>query len=227
LFMEQDLWFFEKFDCVPEPKTVKTFYPDKSDYHNIMLNDQVLQPRIWEGAHLISAEVVRRAIDFKIKFAYYANTFLDRNREHYEKLFGGKISISMWTRPETMSEFSLYCALEERVGWDEIEKAVHFRGPEILHRKYPQLYNGCSQELLNDAQREIPGGIDIYMAVAAYHIAGNWKDCKHINWKNAGGKVKHNLSKVARTADQWMTKEQCDRLLQVLNYLDKESKIPG
>jgi hypothetical protein len=227
LFMEQDLWFFEKFDCVPEPKTVKTFYPDKSDYHNIMLNDQVLQPRIWEGAHLISAEVVRRAIDFKIKFAYYANTFLDRNREHYEKLFGGKISISMWTRPETMSEFSLYCALEERVGWDEIEKAVHFRGPEILHRKYPQLYNGCSQELLNDAQREIPGGIDIYMAVAAYHIAGNWKDCKHINWKNAGRGVKHNLSKVARTADRWMTKEQYDRLLQVLNYLDKESKIPG
>ena len=226
LFMEQDLWFFEKFDGVPEPKTVKTFYPDKSDYHNIMLNDQVLQPRIWEGAHLISAEIVNRAIDFNIKFAYYANTFLDRNREHYEKLFGGKISISMWTRPETMSEFSLYCALVERVGWDEIEKAVHFRGPEILHRKYPQIYNDCNQELLDDVQNRMPD-INVYLAVAIFYIAGNWKDCKHIKWENAGWTVKRDLRKIVGTSDQWMAKEQYDRLLQVLNYLDKEAKIPG
>ena len=222
LFMEQDLWFFEKFDCAPEPRTVKTFYPHKSDYHNIMLNDRVLQPRIWEGAHLISAEVVNRAIDFNIKFAYYAESFLDRDRERYEMLFGGKISISMWTRPETMGEFSLYCALEERLGWNESEKAVHLVGPEVLHRNCPQTYNSCDQELLDEAQNRIPR-IDVYLAIAIYYIAGNWKDCKHVKW-DSWSQTKRDLRMIALTADQWMTQDQYNRLLQVLNYLDKEAK---
>jgi hypothetical protein len=220
LFMEQDLWFFDKFDCVPEPKTIKTFFSEKGPYHNIMLNDQVLQPHIWEGTHLINAEIVKRAIDFKIDFGYRAKSLLDRDREHYEKLFGGKLSISMWTEPETLTDFALYCALEERVGWDEVEKAVHLQGPEILHRRYPQLYNGYNQELLDHAQREVPY-IDICAALAAYYIAGNWKRCEQINWSSAGIKVKRDLSKVARSADQWMTKEQYGRLLEVLAHLEK------
>jgi hypothetical protein len=218
--MEQDLWFFDKFDCVPEPKTIKTFFSEKGPYHNIMLNDQVLQPHIWEGTHLINAEIVKRAIDFKIDFGYRAKSLLDRDREHYEKLFGGKLSISMWTEPETLTDFALYCALEERVGWDEVEKAVHLQGPEILHRRYPQLYNGYNQELLDHAQREVPY-IDICAALAAYYIAGNWKRCEQINWSSAGIKVKRDLSKVARSADQWMTKEQYGRLLEVLAHLEK------
>jgi hypothetical protein len=223
MFMEQDLWFFEKFDSVPEPQTVKTFFPDNTPYHNVMLDDKMLQRHIWEGTHLINAAIVNRAINFKIKFAYYADSFLDRNREHYETLFGGKIGISMWTRPETMSEFSLYCALEERVGWKQVEKAVHLRGPEILHRKYPQIYAGGNQALLDSAQSEVPD-IDVYMAIAAYYIAGNWKHCDHIEWKNAGEEVKPTLSKVALTADQWMTGEQHARLVEVLSYLDKASQ---
>ena len=225
LFMQLDLWLVETFDCVPEPQTVKTFFPVKNPYHNVMLNDQMLQQRIWDGAHLINAAIVSRAIDFNIKFAYYRDSFLDRNREHYERLFGGKISIAMWKQPELMGEFSLYCALEERVGWSEIEKAVHLRGLEILHRKYPQIYNGCSQELLDEVQREIPDGIDIYTAVAAYHIAGNWNDCKHIKWKNASEGMKRGLRMVAQTADEWMTKEQHGRLLEVLNRLGERDEL--
>jgi hypothetical protein len=223
MFMEQDLWFFEKFDAVPEPNTVKTFFPDNTPYHNVMLDDKMLQPHIWEGTHLINAAIVNRAFNFNIKFAYYAESFLDRNRQHYETLFGGKLGISMWTRPETMSEFSLYCALEERVGWEQVEKAVHLRGAEILHRKYPQIYNGASQALVDAAQLEV-SDIDVYMAIAAYYIAGNWKQCDHIDWKNAGGEVRHTLAKVALTSDQWMTKEQHARLLEVLSYLDRASQ---
>jgi hypothetical protein len=222
LFMEQDLWFFDKFDCVPEPKTVKTFFSEKGSYHNIMLDDQVLQPHIWEGTHLINADIVKRAIDFKIDFGYRAKSFLDRNRERYERLLGGKLSISMWTGPETLTDFALYCALEERVGWDEVEKAVHLQGPEILHRKYPEIYNGYNPEILDRAQRELPY-MDVYRAVAAYCIAGNWKTCKHVEWKNAGEELRRDLCKVAPTAEQWMTKEQHDRLLEVLRHLDKTS----
>ena len=230
LFMEQDLWFFEKFDCVPEPKTVKTFYPGEKDYHDIMLNDQVLQPHIWEGTHLISAEVVNRAIDFNIDFGYRAKSFLDRNREHYETLFGGKISISMWTGPETLAEFSLYCALEERVGWSEIEKAVHLQGAETVHRRYPQVYNGCNQKLIENIQENIQSEmpyLDVYMVIAIYYIAGNWKDCKHIKWNSANSRVKRDLHKIARTADQWMTKEEHGRLLEVLWHLDKGTGRSG
>lgn len=221
LLMQQDFWFFEKFDGVPEPKTIKTFCPDNSVYHTVMLNDQVLQKHVWEGTHLISADVVNRAIDFNIDFGYNTSSFLDHNRDYYERLLGGKISISMWTRPETMSEFSLYCALEELVGWEETEKAVHLRGPETAHRRHPQIYNGCSQESLDEVKQPEIGYVNLYIPVAIYYIAGTWKDCKHIKWEKAGPIVWQTLRKVAGTADQWMTKEQHNRLLEVLNHLAK------
>src|ERR1051325_8903353 len=134
LLMEQDLWFFEQFDSFPAPHTIKTFFAEKGSYHDVMLDDQVLQPHLWEGTHLINAGIVKRAIDFKIDFGYRAKSFLDRRRDHYEKLFGGKLSLSKWTGPETLTQFSLYCALEERVGWSTVEKAVHLQSPEVLLR---------------------------------------------------------------------------------------------
>ena len=220
LFMEQDLWFFERFDCVPEPKTIKTFFSEKSTYHSIMLGDRVLQPHLWEGSHLINAAIVNRAIDFKIDFGYRAKSLLDRNREHYEKLFGGKLSISMWTGPETLSEFALYCALEDRVGWTEVEKAVHLQGPELLHRKYPRIYERYDEDLLIQAQRETPY-IDVYAAIAMYYIAGNWKDCRDVKWEKAGANLRCDLSKIAMTAHEWMTKEQHARLFEVVDRLQQ------
>lgn len=219
LLMQQDLWFFEKFDGVPEARTIKTFCPDNSLYHTVTLNGQVLQKHVWEGTHLVSAGVVNRAINANVHFGYYTSSFLDRNRDYYERLFGGKINISMWKAPETMSEFSLYCALEERVDWKETEKAVHVRGPETVHRRHPQLYDGCSQKQLDEIKQPEIGCVDLYMSIAIYYIAGNWKDCKHINWEKASPDVRKNLHKVARTADQWMTRKQHNRLLEVLNYL--------
>lgn len=218
LLMEQDLWFFDQFDGVPEPNTIKAFFSEKSTYHNVMLNDQVLQPHLWEGTHLINAGIVDRAIKFKIDFGYRPKSLLDRNREHYEKLFGGKLSIAEWTAPETLSEFALYCALEERVSWIEAEKAVHLQGPELLHRKYPQLYERYDEALLAKAQREIPY-IDVYAAVALYCIAGNWIDCAEVTWDKAGANVRSDLSKVALRAQDWMTAEQHARLMGVLRYL--------
>jgi hypothetical protein len=220
LFMEQDLWFFEKFDRFPEPGTIKTFFSEKSPYHNIMLDDRVLQPHLWEGTHLINAAIVKRAIDFKIEFGYRAKSFLERNREHYERLFGGKLSVSMWRGPETLSDFALYCALEERVKWTETEKAVHLQGPELLHRKCPQIYRGYDEELLKQAQREIPY-IDVYAAMALYYIAGNWTTCDDVKWEKAGDTLRRDLSSVGLTAHEWMTRQQHARFLEVLNRIQR------
>jgi hypothetical protein len=218
LLMEQDLWFFEKFDDFPNPGTIKTFFSEKGSYHNIMLDDQTLQPHLWEGTHLINAEIVKRAIDFKIEFGYRAKSFLERNRERYEKLFGGRLSISMWRGPETLTEFALYCALEERVGWSEVEKAVHLQGPELLHRKYPPIYRGYDEELLSQAQREIPY-IDVYAAIAMYYIAGNWTKCEDVKWEKAGENLRRDLSNVGLKAHEWMTKQQHARLFEILNRI--------
>lgn len=223
LFMEQDLWFFERFDCVPEPKTIKTFFSEKGTYHSVMLDDRVLQPHLWEGTHLINAGIVKRAIDFKIDFGYRVKSLLDRQRAHYEKLFGGKLSVAMWTGPETLSEFALYCALEERVGWSEVERAVHLQGPELLHRYYPQLYDGYDAALLERAQRELPY-IDTHTAIALYYIAGNWPDWGGVNWAKAGPGTKRDLLKISRTAGQWMTPAQQTRLSEVLRAIERSPR---
>ena len=215
LLMEQDLWFFDRFDGFPEPQTVKTFYSEKTPYHNVMLDDRVLQPHLWEGTHLINAAIVKRAIDFKIDFGYRAKSLLERKREHYERLFAGKLSISMWRGPETLTDFALYCALEERVAWEETEKAVHLQGPELLHRKYPQIYHGYDEQLLEQAQRELPY-IDIYAAIAMYYLAGVWMECKDVKWEHAGKNLQRDLAKVARTAREWMTKKEQARLSEVI-----------
>ena len=220
LLMEQDLWFFERFDSVPETDTVKTFFSEKGNYHSVMLGDRVLQPHLWEGTHLINAAIIKRAIDFKVDFGYRATSFLDRHREHYERLFGDKLSICMWAGPETLTEFSLYCALEERVGWCEAETAVHLQGPELLHRKYPLLYQGYDESLLERARREVPY-IDVYAALAAYYIAGNWNDVTPVKWENAGPGLRNDLRKVAPRAREWMSPQQHSRFLEVIDSLDR------
>ena len=109
-------------------------------------------------------------------------------------------------------------------------KAVHLQGAETVHRRYPQVYNGCSQELVENIQENIQNEmpyLDIYMVIAIFYIAGNWKDCKHIKWESANSWVKRDLHKIARTADQWMTKEEHGRLLEVLSHLDKGTGRSG
>lgn len=218
LLMEQDLWFFNRFDAFPHPGIIKTFYSEKGPYHNVMLDDRVLQPHLWEGTHLINAAIVKRAIEFKIDFGYRAKSLLERKREHYERLFGGKLSISMWHGPETLTDFALYCALEERVGWEATEKAVHLQGPELLHRKYPLIHRDCDEALLEQAQRDVPY-IDIHTAVALYYVAGTWKRCDQINWNKATMQLREDLAKVGAKADEWMTSEQYCRLRDVLSRL--------
>jgi hypothetical protein len=126
----------------------------------------------------------------------------------------------MWTGPETLTDFALYCALKERVGWSEVEKAVHLQGPELLHRKYPQIYRGYDEELLSQAQRDIPY-VDVYAAIAMYYIAGTWTECEDVKCEKAGDNLRRDLSNVALKAHEWMTKQQHTRLFEVLNRIQQ------
>ena len=57
------------------------------------------------------------------------------------------------------------------------------------------------------------------MDIASITMIGNWKICKNVKQDKAGSSVKQDLRKVARTPGQWMTKEQHNRLLEVLSQL--------
>ncbi|MFS3587093.1 hypothetical protein ACK6WM_22785, partial [Escherichia coli] len=52
LFMEEDIWFFAKPPIQNDSKMIRAFLP-RGAYRNIMLDDQILHNRIWEGAQVI------------------------------------------------------------------------------------------------------------------------------------------------------------------------------
>jgi hypothetical protein len=215
LLTEQDLWFYEQLDNVPDnPKTIKTFHKDISKYHEVMIGNKIVQPRVWEGTHLIHNTLIRKAIDANVDF--HASNFLDTKRDYYEKLAGDTVGFTGYSKPDTMDEFSLFCALEG-ITMELKEKVVHMRGPETVHRQFPHVYNTCSQDVLDTIKEKAWKGwhIDAFLAVAMYYIAGTWDKCDHLNWKEAKI-VKEALSKV-NTA--WMTTEEAARVKEVLGYL--------
>src|SRR5436305_792408 len=125
--MEEDIWFVEKPQIQNDPKKIVSFLPHDAT-RDIMLNGQLFHSHVWEGAQLIHGDIVRNAINFGVNFSYVQTTFLDNNREQYEKEFGGPIAISMYHKPDTFDEFGLYCALRERTKIEHDTKAAHLRG---------------------------------------------------------------------------------------------------
>ncbi|MFN2541482.1 MAG: hypothetical protein ABR514_04845, partial [Chthoniobacterales bacterium] len=118
------------------------------------------------------------------------------------------------------------CALEEGVGWTDVEKAVHLQGPELLHRKYERLYHEYDKDLLEQAQRELPY-IDVYAAAAMYYIAGNWPGHHDVPWERAGANLRSDLSKIALRAHEWMLQAAHARLVELVDALTASSTSTG
>lgn len=91
------------------------------------------------------------------------------------------------------------------------------RGPETVHRQFPQMYHDSSQEMLDSVKDKAWSGwhIDVFMCAAMFYIAGVWDKCDHLNWKE-NKIVKEAFSKVNT---EWMTKEQANKVKDVLRYL--------
>jgi len=62
-----------------------------------------------------------------------------------EERFGGLIGLFDNHLPDTMDELNLFCALEARVAFEREVPAVHLRGPETLHRRFPEIYRGATR----------------------------------------------------------------------------------
>lgn len=212
LFMEQDIWFHEKPTPPDNKKTIRSFLP-AGDYRNILLNGEKFHDRVWEGAQIVHRDIVHRACESGINFSFVKNTFLEKCPE-YEIKLGGKISMSMYNIPDTMDEFNLYCAVVEKTNMEHIVKAIHLRGPECVHRKFPELYQNTTQENLNTIQKKIKY-LDLLMVVSCYYVAGVWNDVSHLNLATSK-EIKKEYAKLARHAHKWMTNEEMSRIENIL-----------
>lgn len=210
LFMEEDIWFFAKPTFQNDPKVVQSFLP-RGSYRNIMLNDQILHSRIWEGAQIIHSSIVKNAINYGIDFSFVRNTFLVKNKEQYENELGGKITMSMYQHPDTFDEFGLYCALIEKTQIRHEIKALHMRGPESLHRMYPDAYHFATKEKLDEIQKQLPY-MDVMLVVATYFVVGLWKNINHLDWTKIQKESKREIKRLLTTGAEWMKIEDYARL---------------
>lgn len=210
LFIEEDIWFFAKPTIQTDTKTIKGFLP-RGSYRNVMLKDQILHSRVWEGAQIVSSEIVHNAIKFGIDFSFVRNTFLNKNKEKYVNEFGGPITLSMYQNPDTFDEFCLYCALVEKTEIKHDVKALHVRGPESLHRMYPDIYHYATNERLQQIQKKI-SYIDILLVVAVYYMVGLWEKIDHVDWTKIQKNSKKELERLLVNENSWMTSKEISRL---------------
>jgi hypothetical protein len=218
LFMEQDIWFYQRIkdDVLPDAKEIRSHVPPNTHYHCVLVDEQVYHPRVWEGSTLIHGPLVRRAIDFGVDFSAHEDWFIKKDREHWERPLGGKLSLAEYDAPDTMDEFTLYCALAEGTRITQCPRAVHLQGPEALHRNNPRLYRPCDEQLLQLISEQW-SYFCVRAAVAVYFIAGNWKT--EADWKRIRPRSKPRFEKLLPTAKEWMKPEEYERLRKIVSGL--------
>lgn len=210
LFMEADIWFHQKPKSLPrEGLEIMSYLPLQHHYHAVMVKGEVIHPRLWEGGTLVHYDVVQRAIDFGISFSFVKSFFCDKEKEKWQEKAGGEIKLKYFKEPDTFDEFGIYCALVEKTKMTHADKCVHLRGPESLHRKYPNLYNGCTEDDLVEPQKKLPY-LCVYAGIAPYYIDGHWQG--KLDWRRIETKYKDEYMKVRRTAHEWMRPDECERL---------------
>lgn len=212
LFMEQDIWFHERPTPPNHPQTIRSFLP-AGDYRNILLDGQKIHDRVWEGAQIVHRNIVQRACEFGVNFSFAKKTFLDRD-DKYEKELGGKISMSMYNNPDTMDEFNLYCAIVEKTTIEHAVKAIHLRGPESIHRKFPEIYYGATVEELTAVQEKVRY-LDLLTVASCYYVVGLWDKISHLNLTTSSD-IKKEYAKLAKHAHKWLTTEEMSRVENIL-----------
>lgn len=218
LFMEQDIWFYEKILEYPLPNAseIRSYLPLQNHYHSVMINGHLYHPRVWEGSNLVCGRLVRRAIGFGVDFSGHANWFINKDREYWEQQVGGVLSMGQYGLPDTMDEFTLYCALVEKTRVAYCSGAVHLQGPEALHRYNPELYGAddIEEATLHAVSERWQSYFSVYAALAVYFIAGIWK--QEADWKRIQRRYRPEFEKLILFAKEWMKTEEYERLQKVV-----------
>jgi hypothetical protein len=209
LFMEQDIWFSHSVVAVPKnKKEIVNYLPLQKHYHSILVSGEMIHPRVWEGANLIHCDIIHRAIEQQISFSFTKKFFCQDWPE---------IALNDWNNtPDTFDELGLYCALQEKTKAVHESFAVHLRGPESLHRCFPDLYYQATEQQLCVAQKKL-NYICVYAAVAVYYLAGNWTEPLH--WHKMKATYKKEYKQLCATVEQWMKEGEWRRFKDVVQEL--------
>jgi hypothetical protein len=218
LFMEQDVWFYQKIkdDPPPGPGEIRSHLPLVTAYHAFLLdNECLIHPRIWEGSLLLHGQLVQRALRYGINFGQHDNLFIRKQKPHWDKLAGGTVRLGLYDHSDTMDELTLYCALVEKTSMTYCPRAAHLRGAEAIHLYQPELHQWLEDErLCNYAELWKPWNYCLCAAAALYFIAGNWK--RGANWKRMQRQYQCEFKKLVPTAREWMNPGAYERLEQIL-----------
>jgi hypothetical protein len=216
LFMEQDIWFYEKIkdDPLPDSSEIRGHIPLHETYHCVMVAQRLCHPRVWEASMLVPGPVVRRAIGFGVDFSAHPNWFTKRNKEYWDNVAGGTISLGDYQHWDTMDEFTLYCALVENTRATYCPRAAHLQGPEALHRSVPEVYNGVEGGSLYSLTEHWNSYCCVHTAAAMYFIAGNWK--QPADWNRIQRRYRPEFEKLSRRAHEWMKPDEYERLERIV-----------
>ncbi|QEH38558.1 hypothetical protein OJF2_71610 [Aquisphaera giovannonii] len=216
LFMEQDIWFHAPIEGDPPPGAgeIRAFLPPSEVYHAVLRGGELYHPRVWEGANLVHGPLVHRAIDYGIDFSGHADLFIRADKEDWDRRAGGTISLREYERPDTMDEFTLYCALVEGTRMTHSPRAAHLQGPEALHRLSPEIYEGCGAEKLGRVADQWRDYMCASAAVAVYYIAGNWD--READWRRIQRRYRPEFRSLIPSAREWMEPREYERLERVV-----------
>lgn len=146
----------------------------------------------------------KKAINENLNFS-----FSKESLKKYRKY--GNIKFSMTQNPDTMDELGLFCALKEKTKIKHIVKASHLRGIESVHRMFPDFYKGCSNERIEEIQKEIKY-IDIFLVALIYYIVGVWESIDHINFSKLNKNSKKELKRLLKQECIWLNNKEIEKL---------------
>lgn len=223
LLMEQDIWFTARVELPDDPRRLRGFLP-ADHYHNVMAGERQLHARVWEGAQLLPRSLIDEARAFGIGFSAVKHTFVDRDRARYELEAGGPIHISDFGKADTLDELGLYCALVARTTLEHRPNAVHLRGPEVLHRRFPHLYHGATRAELDAVQAQV-AYLDVLLAVATYYVTGCWSEIGHLDWSELRPQSAAALRRATAAGADWMPAQALERLRYVTRLAEKAGDV--
>ena len=87
-----------------------------------------------------------------------------------------------------------------------------------MHRKFPGLYRGGTDADLEVAKKKL-NYVDIYAAVAAYYVVGNWTDIGGLAWRKAEAKTRADLAKLVPGGREWMSAAEYGRLCELMERI--------
>lgn len=215
LLMEQDILFHDKIQLSHDTKIITNYLP-LSKYHAMTLNDKIYHARVWEGANLIHSQIIQKSIEDNISFSFTKQYFFEQERENWEEKLGGKIGMNEFKIPDTMDEMCYYCPLVHNTEAKFVNKAYHFRGPETVHRIFPNVLEEKDDSKASEIQKKI-SYIDPYLAFAMFYLSGNYTNIENYNVQNMKRENKKFIHSLNR---EWMNKITSKRLEAIMGCLN-------